>query len=115
MRARAARLLYGRIRVNPNLHTPSGAFRVEFKVILEYDKEERCWVSYVPSLEDISTWGRTREEALKNAEEAILGYLEAAKKERLSLPGLQPVEVAGAAVSTGDAGRGRLPKRAMGP
>lgn len=67
---------------------------MEFKVILEYDKEERCWVTYVPSLDNISTWGKTREEALKNTEEAILGYLEALKKERLPLPEPKPIELA---------------------
>jgi len=50
---------------------------MEFKVILEFDQDESCWASYVPALDNISTWGRTREEALKNTEEVITGYLEA--------------------------------------
>jgi predicted RNase H-like HicB family nuclease len=49
---------------------------MDFKVVLEYDPEEDCWVTYVPALDNVSTWGKTREEALDNTEEAIIGYLE---------------------------------------
>jgi len=59
---------------------------MEFKVILEFDQDESCWASYVPALDNISTWGRTREEALKNTEEMITGYLEALRKEGLPWP-----------------------------
>lgn len=51
-----------------------------FKVLLEWDAEDGVWVPYVHSLNDLSTWGKTREEALANTTEAILGYLEAAAK-----------------------------------
>lgn len=54
-----------------------------FQVVLEWDPESRAWVTYVPALDFISTFGETREEALANTREAILGYLEAAKKEGL--------------------------------
>jgi len=53
---------------------------MDFKVVLEFDQDEDCWVTYVPALDNISTWGKTREEAIKNTEEAIIGYLEAAGK-----------------------------------
>lgn len=56
-----------------------------FQVVLEWDAEDRAWVTYVPALDFLSTFGETREEALANTREAILGYLEAAKKEGLSL------------------------------
>jgi len=50
---------------------------------LEWDAEDLAWVTYVPALDFLSTFGETREEALANTREAILGYLEAAEKEGL--------------------------------
>jgi len=44
------------------------------------------WVSQVPDLGDISTYGDTLEEAINETREAILGYLETAADERISLP-----------------------------
>jgi len=67
---------------------------VEYKVVLEYDTEEECWVTFVPSLDDISTWGNSKEEAIDNTREAIAGYLEALKKEGLPLPPSRTVEIA---------------------
>jgi predicted RNase H-like HicB family nuclease len=52
-----------------------------FKVLLEWDAESQAWVTYVPALDHLSTFGDTRDEALANTREAILGYLEAARKE----------------------------------
>ncbi|MEA2054340.1 MAG: type II toxin-antitoxin system HicB family antitoxin [Candidatus Thermoplasmatota archaeon] len=47
-----------------------------FKAIVE--KDEGKWVSYVPELKDKggASWGRTKEEALKNLEEVIRLVLE---------------------------------------
>ena len=59
---------------------------VPFKIVLEWDAEARVWVSYVPELGDISTYGDTLEQAITQTREAILGYLETAADERLSLP-----------------------------
>jgi predicted RNase H-like HicB family nuclease len=53
-----------------------------FKVLIEWDPEDRVWVTYVPALDHFSTYGDTREEALDHTREAILGYLEAAAKGR---------------------------------
>jgi predicted RNase H-like HicB family nuclease len=70
-----------------------------FQVVLEWDPESQVWVTYVPPLDFLSTFGDSREEALANTREAILGYLEAAAKEGLSVPydgtkaGLVSVEV----------------------
>jgi len=72
---------------------------MEYKVVLEFDPEEESWVTFVPSLDDISTWGRSREEALENTSEAIAGYLEALKKEGLPLPPSRSVEIAEIVVS----------------
>lgn len=57
-----------------------------FHVIVERDPETGLWVTYVPLLNGLSTFGETREEALANTHEAILGYLEAAEKEGISVP-----------------------------
>ena len=58
-----------------------------FKTIVEFDPAERVWVTYVPALNHLSTFGETRAEALEQTREAILGYLEAAKKEGIAIPG----------------------------
>ena len=57
-----------------------------FQVVLEWDAEESVWVSYVPGLNHLSTYGATKEEALVETREAILGYLEAAEKEHIVVP-----------------------------
>ena len=63
-----------------------------FQVLLEWDPSARVWVTFVPSLGSLSTYGETREEALEQTREAILGYLEAASKEGLPAPdsGVEP-------------------------
>ena len=57
-----------------------------FQVVLEWDSEEEVWVTYVPALDFLSSFGDTKEEAITNTREAILGYIEAAAKEGLPLP-----------------------------
>jgi predicted RNase H-like HicB family nuclease len=54
-----------------------------FHVLLEKDAETGAWVTWVPALNGLSTFGETREEALEQTREAILGYLEAADFQRL--------------------------------
>jgi len=57
-----------------------------FQVILEWESEEKVWVTYVPTLDFLSTYGETKEEAITNTREAILGYIEVAAKEGLPVP-----------------------------
>jgi len=57
----------------------------KFKVLIEWDPKAEVWVTYVPVLGHLSTYGDTREEALAQTREAILGYLEAAAKEELAI------------------------------
>jgi predicted RNase H-like HicB family nuclease len=57
----------------------------QFQVFVEHDSSEKVWVTYVPALDHLSTFGSTRDEALENTREAILGYLEAAEKEGIKL------------------------------
>ena len=70
-----------------------------YQVLLEWDSEAEVWVTYVPTLNGLSTFGETREEALANTQEAILGYLEAAQKEGIPLP--QPAELVNLEVAIG--------------
>lgn len=70
-----------------------------FQVLLEWDSEADAWVTYVPALNGLSTFGDTREEALANTQEAILGYLEAAEKEGIPLP--EPAELVDVEVAVG--------------
>jgi len=57
-----------------------------YAVVLEQDHSDGGWVTYVPALDNISTFGDTQEEALEHTRELILGYLEAASKENILLP-----------------------------
>lgn len=57
----------------------------QFQVLVEHDPVENAWVTFVPALDHLSTFGPTRDEALANTREAILGYLEAAEKESISV------------------------------
>ncbi|MFQ5472277.1 MAG: type II toxin-antitoxin system HicB family antitoxin [Dehalococcoidia bacterium] len=56
-----------------------------FKVLLEFDSDSQSWVTYVSAIENISTFGATKDEALENTKELILGYIEAAAKEGIPL------------------------------
>ena len=67
-------------------------------VYVEYDPSENVWVTYVPALDHMSTFGCTRDEALVNTREAMVGYLEAADKEGVQLT-VDPLPLSSAAVS----------------
>lgn len=64
-----------------------------YQVLLEWDPEEHVWVTYVPVLNHLSTYGETREEALDHTREAIHGYLEAAEREGIPVPADHQVEL----------------------
>ena len=57
-----------------------------FTVLLEWDAEDHVWVTAVPALNFLSTYGDTREEALQQTREAIIGYIETARDEGIVLP-----------------------------
>jgi predicted RNase H-like HicB family nuclease len=72
-----------------------------FKVLLEWDAEDSVWVTYVPALNHLSTFADTKEAALRETEEAILGYLEAAGKEDLPIAAEDaPIELVEVEVTT---------------
>lgn len=48
------------------------------RVLVEWDANDDVWVTHVPALSHLSTYGDTRDEALRNTREAVIGYLEAA-------------------------------------
>jgi antitoxin HicB len=58
----------------------------KFKVVLEWDPDDEVWVTYVPALNHLSTYGQTRDEALEQTRDAIAGYLEVAAAEGSPLP-----------------------------
>jgi predicted RNase H-like HicB family nuclease len=61
-----------------------------FKVVLEEDPFEdgrMAYHAYCPVLKGASTWGYSREEALKNIKDAIVGCLESLAEERTRLLG----------------------------
>jgi predicted RNase H-like HicB family nuclease len=60
------------------------------KVLVRWDSKDAVWVTYVPELDDLSTYGETKAEALEKTREAVLGYLEAAAKEGIQLTAGSP-------------------------
>jgi predicted RNase H-like HicB family nuclease len=50
------------------------SYRASVQTREEWDAEDRVWVTYVPSLNHLSTYGETEAEALERTREAIAGY-----------------------------------------
>ena len=72
---------------------------MRYTVVLEPDEEGRGYTVRVPALPGCVTEGRTREEALDHAREAILGFIEGLKKAGDPVPEeREPVELATVAV-----------------
>jgi antitoxin HicB len=51
-----------------------------YTLTIEFHPEEGGYLAFFPALAGCHTWGTTYEEAVKNAEEALIGYLEALQK-----------------------------------
>jgi len=58
---------------------------MKFRVIIQQD-EDGAFVAECPSLPGCISQGKTREEALKNVKDAIMGYLESLKKHNEPIP-----------------------------
>jgi predicted RNase H-like HicB family nuclease len=56
------------------------------QVNMEWDETTRVWVTFVPSLNNISTFGKSYEEALDKTAEAILLYLDVAEEHGDPIP-----------------------------
>lgn len=55
-------------------------------MLVEYDPSEGVWVTSVPSVNWLSTYGDSREQALEETRDAIVGYFEAAAKAGMPVP-----------------------------
>ncbi len=62
---------------------------MKYRVLIEQD-EDGVYVAECASLPGCVSQGKTREEALKNIQEAIQGYLESLQKHRDPIP--PPIE-----------------------
>ncbi|MCD6330932.1 MAG: type II toxin-antitoxin system HicB family antitoxin [Thermoplasmata archaeon] len=58
---------------------------MKFRVIIQQD-EDGMFVAECPSLPGCVSQGKTREEALNNIKDAIIGYLESLKKHNELIP-----------------------------
>jgi predicted RNase H-like HicB family nuclease len=54
--------------------------------IVVYPGEDGWWVAECPSLPGCVSQGKTKEEAIENAKEAIQGYIAALKDDNLIVP-----------------------------
>ena len=64
-----------------------------FQVEIEWDPDDEVWVTYVPALGHLSTYGETRDEALAQTREAVTGYLEAAAINSLPVPAEHELDI----------------------
>jgi len=58
-----------------------------YALTIESHPDEAGSLAYFPALRGSHTWGATPREAVKNAEEALIGYLEALQKNGEAPPG----------------------------
>jgi predicted RNase H-like HicB family nuclease len=72
-----------------------------FEISVEQDEDGR-WAAECPSLPGCATWGRTREEAIRNIREAVEVYIEDLLESGESVPGAREViEAPAVSVVTG--------------
>jgi len=72
---------------------------MEYTIILDPDEKGRGYTVLVPALPGCVTQGRTREEAIERAKEAIAAYIESLQADGEPVPReTQPVEVLKVAV-----------------
>jgi antitoxin HicB len=57
-----------------------------YSLTIEPHEEDGGYLAFFPALPGCHTWGRTYEEAVNNAEEALTGYLEALQKNGEPIP-----------------------------
>ena len=57
-----------------------------YSLAIDFHQDEGGYLAYFPALPGCHTWGSTYEEAVKNAEEALIGYLEALQKNGEKIP-----------------------------
>jgi predicted RNase H-like HicB family nuclease len=57
-----------------------------YSLMIEAHPDEDGYLAYFPALPGCNTWGTTYEETVKNAEEALVGYLETLHMNGQTLP-----------------------------
>lgn len=57
-----------------------------YSLMIEAHPDEGGYLAYFPALPGCNTWGATYEATVKNAEEALVGYLEALHMNGQTLP-----------------------------
>ena len=57
-----------------------------YHINLFWSDEDNVWIAYVPDLRGCKTHGATRADAVKNAAEAIEGWLEVARDHDFEIP-----------------------------
>ena len=72
---------------------------MEYKIVLEPDREQGGYVVRCPALPGCYSQGDTREEAIDNIREAIEAYIESLKKDNLPIPPTVNPEIASVRVS----------------
>lgn len=58
---------------------------MKYRIYIEQD-EDKMFVAEVPSLPGCISQGKTRNEAIENAKDAIIGYIESLKKHNEPIP-----------------------------
>ena len=71
---------------------------------LEIEGHDDGYLAYFPALPGCQTWGQTCEEAVKHAEEALIGFLEALQKNGQDIPVRHPCSSRAAAGRPGGGG-----------
>ena len=57
-----------------------------YGIILYWSEEDKLYIAEVPELKGCFADGKTRAEAVNNAEKVIAEWLEVAKEDRISIP-----------------------------
>lgn len=57
-----------------------------YHINLFWSSEDDCWIADVPDLKPCSAHGDTREEAVRNIQDAIEGWLEVARDKGFPIP-----------------------------
>ena len=63
---------------------------VAYTLTIEFHPDEPGYLAFFPALPGCHSWGTTYEDAVRNAEEALIGYLEALQKNGETPPGQRP-------------------------
>ena len=57
-----------------------------YALTIEHHPDDAGYLGFFPALPGCHSWGATYEEAVKNSEEALVGYLEALQKTGQPIP-----------------------------